>query len=716
MKKLFIITILMALTISGFTQILHYDFSAVCETGQTLYYLITSEEEHTVTLTHPYSEENNYFQGDYYEGFTKPQGEIILPSFVEHNDIQYSVTAIDANALFNCADLTGNLTIPEGIVSLESRAFSSCNFTAISIPQSLEVIVSANYGYGTAFANCSSLESISVNDENPVFYSENNAIIRREGKIMVQGCKTTTIPDDVEAIGQSAFQGVGDGGDLVIPNSIKTINDYAFYACQFSGTITFSDSLQNIGCCAFENSSFSGSLTIPNSVTEIEVGTFANCSNLTGDLALPSSISTISARSFAGVGCTGALIIPNSVICIEREAFQHCDFSELVLGNSVEMIGDWAFRSMYSNTHLTGILRLPTSLTAIGRGAFAYNSFDEIYSPNTIPPTLSNSAFDNYTSIDIPIHIPLGCTEAYQNAEGWNRFTNFVESEINPEGSEWYYEILNEDGSITYQHLQCAGDTTINNERPKVIVRSNTQYDRDSIHTKVTHEYVYEKNGKFYWWNKDLAEFTVLYDLAANAGDEWEIKVGLESLTMHVDSVGYFEYEGRNFRILHVSDPDDLFSGNIVCGIGHLTNFFPERLMNRGKGFRVEGMRCYWVNGNLVFKNGDEDCDAIYAEWHDGIEEDGPSTPSTGSGNAGALVVYPNPANNILFVETRLIASLPDPTYHITNLMGQTMMTGTMDPVEMRHGTSLQQIDISGLPSGMYFITVGGQTVKFVKQ
>jgi hypothetical protein len=35
-----------------------------------------------------------------------------------------------------------------------------------------------------------------------------------------------------------------------------------------------------------------------------------------------------------------------------------------------------------------------------------------------------------------------------------------------------------------------------------------------------------------------------------------------------------------------------------------------------------------------------------------GIEEDGPSTPSTGLGNVGALTVYPNPTDGVLFVET----------------------------------------------------------------
>ena len=274
---------------------------------------------------------------------------------------------------------------------------------------------------------------------------------------------------------------------------------------------------------------------------------------------------------------------------------------------------------------------------------------------------------------------------------------------------EWYYEIQNDNGSITYQHLQSEGDTVVQGKRPKIIIRSNTQYDRDEI-TTTTHEYVYEEDGIVYWWNKDLEEFTVLYDLTANAGDEWEIKVGTESIIMHVDTVEYYEHNGYNYRMLRVSDVDDLFSGNIICSIGHMTSFFPERLMNRNDNYIVNGLRCYWVGDALLYHNGDEDCDAIYSELH-GVDENG---PSTGSGTEGALVVYPNPADDVIIVETRRATSLPaEQTYRITNLMGQTLLSGHVGTF---HETSLQSIDVSNLPAGLYFINVGGQTVKFVKQ
>ena len=825
MKKLLTITVLIALAVSGFAQN-QYDFSAVCESGQTLYYRITDSDAHTVILTHPYREGNPGFYGDYYQGFVKPEGEIIIPSVVTYNGADYTVTAIDSNSFWMC--IITSVFIPNTVSIITPRAFGSCEF----------------------------LESISIEEGNPTYYSESNVVIRREDNALVVGCKTSTIPDGIEIICRQAFYAMDYRGVLTIPNSVRIIEDGAFAHNHFSGSLALPESLETLGSMAFYVSGFSGSLTMPNSLTEIGNHAFYGC-HFSGSLTLSSSLSTIENCAFADCHFSGTLVIPNSVNLIVGAAFAGNDFSELVLGESVATIESIAFSGC---NNLTGALRLPTTLTQIDQLAFKNTSFNEIYSPNRMPPTLnftdlSPFAFDGYDPTT-PIHIPFGCTEAYQNASGWNYFTNFIEEEpilytdyepdtcklitanhesdfmfdidhdgivdmtlfgyiqhgavlvrinmsngyeiccsnentvlsadtivwfgsndlsngfpldsyrkkfgfrktvneqyyygwmeiywdgifysegkmiyvdriafctipdyplrwgqislngIEMEGAEWYYEILNDDGSITYQHLECVGDTLIGRagKRPKVIVRSNTHYDRNKIN-EVTHEYVYEENGVVYWWNKDLQEFTTLYNLNANAGDAWEIKVGTESLTMHVDAVENIEYEGHTYRMLHVSDSADVFSGNILCNIGHQTSFFPERLMTRDKGYRVEGIRCYWVNGELVYKTGNEDCDAIYAELHNGIEEDGPSTPSTGSGTAGTLLVYPNPANGILFVETRRATSLPAETeYRITNPMGQTLLYGYIT-------NETQQINIEKLPAGMYFITIAGETRKFV--
>ena len=305
---------------------------------------------------------------------------------------------------------------------------------------------------------------------------------------------------------------------------------------------------------------------------------------------------------------------------------------------------------------------------------------EPMFGTNDLLEALNHSAYENCTWFE----------DVDLSNDG---FPVFVYNEPNYPllGSEWYYEITNDDGSVTYQYLEMAADTTINDHPIHILVRINTLYDKDKTDI-ITHEYIYERNDKVYWWNKTLNEFTILYDFGAEEGDEWEIKVGNESITVHVDAVEQYTYESRQLKMLRVRDDADIFSGDIVCGIGHLTSFFPEKLMS--KGCRVEGIRCFWQNGELVFHYGEQDCDEIYEEHHFGVEE-------IEDGNE--FVIYPNPSHSVLFVLSKNINS----EYRITNLMGQTIMIGEII-------SENQQIDVSSLTNGIYFITFAGETQKFV--
>lgn len=256
-------------------------------------------------------------------------------------------------------------------------------------------------------------------------------------------------------------------------------------------------------------------------------------------------------------------------------------------------------------------------------------------------------------------------------------------------GTEWYYEIVNTNGSVTYQHLEYLADTTIGNERPKVIVRTNQIYDKES-QKEMTHEYIYERDNKVFWWNKELEQFTLLYDFAAQIGDSWTILVGSQSLMVSVKDVSGYVVEGNSYRVLHVSDEQNLFTGDIVCGIGHLTSFFPERLMSKDRGYQVDGLRCYWEESKLVFKMGDKDCDEIYENYHYNLDE-----PFVESG----LIVYPNPSSGVLFVENG------QGEYRIVNLLGQTVMSGTLKG---------QPIDISTLSNGFYLFKYNHSTMKII--
>ena len=78
--------------------------------------------------------------------------------------------------------------------------------------------------------------------------------------------------------------------------------------------------------------------------------------------------------------------------------------------------------------------------------------------------------------------------------------------------------------------------------------------------------------------------------------------------------------------------------------------------------------------------------------------------------NAMEIKVYPNPTNGILFVETVCTPSLPEATkYIITNVTGQTLLSG-------RITNEIQQIDVTGLVEGMYFVRIQSDEGCFMKK
>ena len=578
-----------------------------------------------------------------FAGCTRLTGDLVLPT---------GLKAVYAYAFQGCTGLTG-LMINDALTSIGSFAFSGCSGIrgTVTIPE--------NVGVGmAAFEWCSGIEEL-VLPHHIVFQSNPD-----KGYVF-QGCTSLT--------------------ELDIPEGWTRIEKSSFAMCSNLLSVHLPESLTIIDGSSFSECTSLSEINIPEGVTEIGIGAFSKCSSLT-HVELPASLRTLGGQSFADcTSLSGILVVPDLVQRIDMMTFRSCNQLDcVVLGDSINYIAEPAFQDTELDSLVIKAMTPPELRRMTTQGAWHFPD-------------------------DLSIVVPCGTLEAYQNAEGWSDFTNITENcdggLIEFEGSEWYYEIQNENGSITYQHLEYVADTTINHKDVQIIIRTNTLYDKGE-HNDVTREYVYREDQLVYWWNKDLQEFTVLYNLDAQEGDSWVIKVGTETLTMHVDAVGYNYYGEQLFKMLYVSDDQDLFSGTIVSGVGHLSSFFPERLMTRGKGYGVNGLRCYWRFGNLLFTVNRGDCDAIYAELHNGLDEP----------TAIPFTIYPNPTNGVLTIQHSALTTsnashfnIPNSSFRITNLMGQTVQTGSLN-------AETQQIDVSALPQGMYFISVGDMTQKFVVQ
>ncbi len=221
-------------------------------------------------------------------------GDIIIPSKVIFEDLEYNVTSIG------------------------EHAFNGCEITSITIPNSITSI--GEY----AFSLCRTIESISI-------------------------------PNSVTSIGAGAFQECYHLVSINIPNGISVLNSHTFASCTSLTSITIPNSVTEIGQSSFYKCGLI-SITIPNEVENIWSNAFASCSNLTSVNicnSAPSLQNEISTRIYQEVfnDCTNltTVTIGRNVSMIFGNAFANCPNLEKVycLGENAPYANSDAFENSY---------------------------------------------------------------------------------------------------------------------------------------------------------------------------------------------------------------------------------------------------------------------------------------------------------------------------------------------------------------------------------
>lgn len=132
------------------------------------------------------------------------------------------------NEVFSLCNNLKEVIIPEGIEKIGYFQFAFCSELRSIYISSTVTFIDTELACGTKM-----LESLVVDDNNPVYHSCNNCIIETETKKLISGCRTSVIPDDgsVTIIGDRAFIKTKNLTSINVPEGITSIEYSAFSEC-----------------------------------------------------------------------------------------------------------------------------------------------------------------------------------------------------------------------------------------------------------------------------------------------------------------------------------------------------------------------------------------------------------------------------------------------------------------------------------------------------
>lgn len=301
------------------------------------------------------------------------------------SDGHFSKEDVLGESVFGESPSLKQLVLPKTLKRIEANAFKDQLIKSIVIPKSVEEI--GDY----AFYYCP-LESISVEEGNPVFDSRDNcnAIIETATNTLRVGCRKTIIPNSVRAIGRTAFSGKDGMRSITIPEGVTSIEDYAFWA---------------------DNDLIS--VNIPKSVVNFGISPFGGCAKITS-FTIDSENPIYDSRD----NCNGIIETATNTLIQ--------GFANTTIPEGVTTIGE---RALTMQEFLTSI-EIPKSVTDIKPRAFQFShQLGKVTCHIKKPLTISNTVFETDHITDAILYVPYGTKAAYASAPGWDVFGNIIEME-----------------------------------------------------------------------------------------------------------------------------------------------------------------------------------------------------------------------------------------------------------------------------------------------
>ena len=313
---------------------------------------------------------------------------------------------IQNGVLIRCDGTEENVTIPEGVVAVgESAFFLDRGLKSIVFPSTM-VEIREN-----AFSGCSNLVTVALNEG-----------LRKIGEKAFFACgfPQITIPESVEYVGESAFTSPLNG-ELTIfckkgsaadqyakANGISSVDNTVIEPDEYPGWGKTLTHAYQAGFSADEKTVF-----IPAGIE-----TVSSCFEhdlMIETVIFPDSIKRISRDAFARCYNLRSVRFPHGLREIGRSAFYHCALTEAVLPDSVEIIGEEAFKSCRIKK-----LRLPSGLKEIGKESFFGNDLSGFIFPETLE-RIGEKAFA-FSRRSADVVLPEGLLRVGDGAFEWSNF------------------------------------------------------------------------------------------------------------------------------------------------------------------------------------------------------------------------------------------------------------------------------------------------------
>jgi len=159
------------------------------------------------------------------------------------------------NCIIESATKTLVLGCKNSIIPSDGTVTSIANYAFEGCRGLVNVYIPAEITYIGAmiFDDCVSIETMVVEEGNPVYHSQNNCIIETASNTLIYGCQNSVIPTDgsVTSIENHAFRGCENLEEIIIPSSVASIGRYAFYRNSNLKNIILTNSLVTVRDNAF---------------------------------------------------------------------------------------------------------------------------------------------------------------------------------------------------------------------------------------------------------------------------------------------------------------------------------------------------------------------------------------------------------------------------------------------------------------------------------